>query len=483
MKHNMKHKKKKKLPPFIKAMLIIINLLTILFLLTTFILNVIPNKYLIIIVIVLFIIDIVTSLLLIKRKKKPRLIGIILSVILTILMSVGLVYEIKTNNFFDVITNNKKTVENYLIVVKKDKFNDIKELKNIATLTNNDTSYKLAKEKLKSIINIDNIDYEDSYSMLEDLLKDKIDSYLIEESQEKILSENNEDYSEKIKVIYEFKVEYKENSISKETDTTKQPFNVYISGIDTYNSINSVSRSDVNMVVSINPNTHKVSLVSIPRDYYVQLYNKPGYKDKLTHAGIYGIDTSIKTIEQLLDIDINYYVKFNFNSIIKLVDALGGINVYSEYNFQSGLYDDKTTQIYTYKKGINKLNGKQALSFARERYSFADGDRVRAAHQQAIIESIIDKVTSPSIVVNYTNLLDAMKDTFITNMDSDNLKKFIKKVLDENSKWEVEKTVLNGEGSLEYTYSYPKQKLYVMLSDEEEVNKAKEIIKKALTEE
>jgi LCP family protein required for cell wall assembly len=397
-----------------------------------------------------------------------------------ILLSIGLVYEIKTNSFFDIITKNKKVVENYLIVVKKDKFKDIKELNNIATLTIHDVSYKNAKEKLKKIVDIDNIDYDNTTSMVEDLLKDKIDSILIEESQEKIISENEEDYSSKTTAIYKFKVEYKENTISKNTDITKKPFNVYISGIDTYNSINSVSRSDVNMVVSINPNTHKVSLVSIPRDYYVPLYGKEGYKDKLTHAGIYGVETSIKTIENLLDIDINYYVKFNFNSIIKLVDALNGITVNSEYNFESGLYDENTTQVYKYKKGENKLNGKQALSFARERYSFADGDRVRAAHQQEIISSIIDKVTSPSIVVNYTSLLDAMSDTFVTNLDSDNLKKFIKKILDENSKWEVEKLVLNGTGSLEYTYSYPKQKLYVMLGDEEEINAAKEQINKVL---
>ena len=476
----MNNKKKKKLPKSIKIMLITTNLLTLLFLLTTILLNVIPTKYLIIIIIVLLLIDIITSILLIKRKPKLRLTGIILSFILMILLSIGLVYEIKTNSFFDIITKNKKVVENYLIVVKKDKFKDIKELNNIATLNIHDISYKNAKEKLKKIVDIDNIDYDNTTSMVEDLLKDKIDSMLIEESQEKIISENEEDYSNKTKAIYKFKVEYKENNISKDTDITKKSFNVYISGIDTYNSINSVSRSDVNMVVSINPNTHKISLVSIPRDYYVPLYGKEGYKDKLTHAGIYGVETSIKTIENLLDIDINYYVKFNFNSIIKLVDALNGITVNSEYNFESGLYDEKTTQVYKYKKGENKLNGKQALSFARERYSFADGDRVRAAHQQEIISSIIDKVTSPSIVVNYTSLLDAMSDTFVTNLDSDNLKKFIKKILDENSKWEVEKLVLNGTGSMEYTYSYPKQKLYVMLGDEEEINAAKEQINKVL---
>ena len=173
---------------------------------------------------------------------------------------------------------------------------------------------------------------------------------------------------------------------------------------------------------------------------------------------------------------------FNFNSVIKLVDALNGINVYSDQAFESGLYDEKTTQIYKYKKGNNYLNGKQALSFARERYSFADGDRIRASHQQAIIESIIDKVTSPSIVVNYTSLLDAMSDTFVTNLDSDNLKKFIKKTLDENNKWSVEKHVLNGTNSMEYTFSYPKQKLYVMLSNEEEIKISKEQIKRVIND-
>ncbi len=476
----MNSKKKKKLPKFIKIMLIILNLLTISFLLTTYFLNIIPNKYFIIISIILIIIDIIASLLLIKRKKNKRIIGIVLSIIISIALSIGLVYEFKTNSFFDVITNNKKVQENYIVVIKKDKFKDLKELKSLATLNIHDTSYKNAKDKINNITKLENKEYDDTLTMVDDLLKDKVDAMLIEESQEKILSENYEDYSNKTSILYDFKVEYIPTDISKNTDITKNSFNIYISGIDTYNSINSVSRSDVNMIASINPNTNKVSLVSIPRDYYVPLYNKVGYKDKLTHSGIYGIETSVKTVENLLDIDINYYVKFNFNSIIKLVDALNGIKVYSEQTFTSGLYDEQTTQQYTYYKGYNNLNGKQALSFARERYSFADGDRVRAAHQQVIIEAIIDKVTSPQVVVNYTSILDAMSNTFITNMESENLKKFIKKVLDENKKWEVEKLVLTGSNSMEYTYSYPKQKLYVMLSDEDSINEAKEQIKNTL---
>ena len=470
----MNNKKKKKLPKFIKIMLILIYLLTTAFLLTTCILNIIPNKYFIIITIFLVLFDIVTTILIVKRKKNKRIIGIILSILITIILSIGLVYEFKTNNFFDTITsNNKKVEENYLLVIKKNKYKDIKELKTIATLNIKEESYINAKKTINSKIKANNKEYDDTLTMLEDLINDKVDCILIEESQEKILSENYDGYKNLVSTLYSFKVEYIQEDITKDKDITKDSFNIYISGIDTYNSINSVSRSDVNMVVSINPNTHKVSLVSIPRDYYVTLYNKAGFKDKLTHAGIYGIETSVKTIENLLDIDINYYVKFNFNSIIKLVDALNGIRVYSDYTFTSGLYDEQTTEEYTYTKGYNTLNGKQALSFARERHSFADGDRVRAAHQQLIIESIIDKVTSPKIVVNYTSILDAMSNTFITNVESDNLKKFIKKVLDENANWSVEKLVLKGTSSTEYTYSYPKQKLYVMLSDEESINEAK----------
>ena len=232
------------------------------------------------------------------------------------------------------------------------------------------------------------------------------------------------------------------------------------------------------MLVTINPNTHKISLVDIPRDYYVHVDGKDGLKDKLTHAGITGVDTSVKTVEKLLDIDINYYVKFNFTSLVKIVDKIGPIRVYSDESFISGIYDPGVKKEYRYYKGWNTLNGEEALSFARERHAFDDGDRVRGKHQQVLIEAILKKITSPSIIINYPSLLDALSQTFITNLEDENLKKMIKLQIDENIDWQIEKYVLNGDNGFDYTYSYPKQKSYVMIPKEDSLNEAKDLIKK-----
>ena len=472
-------RKRKKLAPFIKMMLITVVLLTLVFLGLTFYLNVIPLKFYIPLTIFILLFAFVAVMLLIKRNRKKRITGLLMSLFLSVIFSFGIYYEAKTNDFIAKITSSKTVVENYLVVVSNNsKYKDVKELqdKKVGILDNLEEGYVKALATLDSKVKTENESYDDSHSATDALLSNDVEAIIIEDSQKSILDENYEGFMNNTKVLYTFKIESQEKNIQKGKDITKESFNIYISGIDTYGNINSVSRSDVNIIVTVNPNTHKISLVDIPRDYYVELYNK-GAKDKLTHAGIYGVDTSVKSIEKLLGIDINYYVKFNFTSVIKIVDELKGVRVYSDYDFYSGQYDPNTFEIYHYVKGWNSLNGKQALSFARERHSFNDGDRVRGAHQEALIEAILDKVTSPAIIANYTSLLDALSETFITNLDSENLRNFIKMQIDKNIKWEIEKFVINGEDSYEYTYSYPKQKLYVMSPNEESLDEAKEIIK------
>ncbi len=479
-KDKTKHTKRRSLPFLVKLMMLLINVLTIALIVITFKLNVLPMKFSIPLAILLVILDIITMIFL--KKKKKRKLGVFLFLILSITYGVGIFYECKTDNFFEVISgNNNKVIEKYMIVVKSNsKFNELKDLKDesFGLIEIDEDGYKKATSELEKKVKTNNKFYEDSYSVTDALLKDEVMAFLIEESQEKILEENYENYSSKTKILESFEIEVIEEEVKKDTDITNNPFNIYISGIDTYGSIKTQSRSDVNIIVSVNPKTHKIALVDIPRDYYVQLYKKNGLKDKLTHAGIYGINTSVKTIEKLLDININYYVKFNFTSLIKIVDKLGGIRVYSDYTFKSGLYDDNTTEEYMYYKGWNTLNGKEALSFARERHSFNDGDRVRGAHQEAIIEAILDKVTSPKIITNYTSLLDALSSTFITNLDDESMKKFIKMQIDKNIDWQVEKLVMDGKNGSEFTYSYPRQKLYVMIPTEESINEAKELVKK-----
>ena len=474
--------KRKKVPKFIAFLMLLINVLTIVLLVITFKLNVLPLKFYIPLAIVFVLFDLLVTILL--KKKKKRKLGLFLSLILLISYGVAIYYECQTDGFINTVTNNdNKVIEKYMVIVNNDnKYSDIKDLKDesFGLIEINEDGYKLAISELEKKIKTNNKYYEDSYSITDALLKKEVTGFLIEESQEKILEENYENFTNKTKILYTFEIQVTEESVKKETDITKNSFNIYISGIDTYGSIKTQSRSDVNIVVSVNPTTGKIALVDIPRDYYVQIYKKNGLKDKLTHAGIYGADTSVKTIEKLLDIDINYYVKFNFTSLIKIVDKIGGVRVYSDYTFKSGLYDDNTTEEFMYYKGWNTLNGKEALSFARERHAFNDGDRVRGAHQEALIEAILDKVTSPSIIKNYTSLLDALKDTFITNMDDNNLRRFIQLQLDKNIDWKVEKMVMDGNNGSEFTYSYPRQKLYVMIPKDESLQEAKDMINKII---
>lgn len=230
--------------------------------------------------------------------------------------------------------------------------------------------------------------------------------------------------------------------------------------------------SDVNMIMSVNPTTKEILLTNIPRDYYVKLHTFGEY-DKLTHAGIYGVDESIHTLEDLFDTKINYYVKVNFTSLVDIVDALGGVTVNSKYSFVS-------QDGYSYKKGENVLDGKKALSFARERKSFKEGDRVRGENQQLVLTALINKAMSPKIITNYVDILKALKGKFVTNISDDEITKLIKMQLEEGSSWSIKSISVNGSDAMDYVYSYKKTKLYVMKPDEETVLNAKNNMKKVL---
>ena len=249
-------------------------------------------------------------------------------------------------------------------------------------------------------------------------------------------------------------------------------FNVYISGIDTTGSISNVARSDANILATVNTKTHEVLLTSIPRDYYVTLHSKKA-KDKLTHSGIYGVSETVTTVEDLLDIDINYYVRVNFTTLIKLVDTLGGVSVYSDYNF--------TTAGYTFSKGYNRLNGKEALAFSRERYSFANGDNQRVKNQQQVIEAIINKVLdSKTILTKHTSILNSMEGSFQTNISQDEVSKLVQDQLNNMSSWKILNNSLTGTGSYGPTYSMGSQELYIMLPDSTSVQNAKQQIKSVM---
>ena len=271
-------------------------------------------------------------------------------------------------------------------------------------------------------------------------------------------------------------VPIKTSEIVKVVDVTNTPFNLFIIGSDSFGTIDKISNSDVNMLMTINPKTNQILLTSIPRDYYVEIYNTNGGMDKLTHAGYYGVETSVKTIENLLNTEINYYAKVNFTTVIDIVNLIGGIEVYSDYSFSEHAFFK-----YTYKKGYNKLNGEQALAFARERKSFNGGDRVRGQNQQKVIKAIIDKVTSSTALISkYSDILSAIEKSFQTNLDDKSITKLVKLQLNKMPSWEIINQSLDGSDSSAYTYSYPKKQLYVMKPNEETIIEAQNKIKEIL---
>ena len=299
----------------------------------------------------------------------------------------------------------------------------------------------------------------------------EVTSMVIQDGFMQVLSEANPETYDSLVILDSFEVKH----AIQPTAPTKLPDNsfvVYISGIDSYGSIATRSRSDVNILMAINPDTGKILLVNTPRDFYVNLRDYPGLPDKLTHAGVYGIDISMGTLEDLYGISIDYYLRINFNSLIEVVDALGGVEVESEYDFSAGGY--------SFTVGTNYLSGEAALAFARERYSFDGGDRVRGQNQQRVIEGIIKKISSPSILLGYDKILSSVQYSMETSMPSEMMSKMVKKQLSAGTNWSTESVSVDGTGASEYTYTYPGQALYVMIPDQETVDAAKAKIAEVL---
>lgn len=442
------------------------------------VLNILPTKYLIPIVIIFIGIDALIILFgyFKKLKKKGSVIYIILNILWCLVCIFGSFYLFKTINFMGGLGKSDQKTENYSVIVLNDsayeKVEDIKD-KEVGLVSYQSEGKTKAKEHLSSKVSVNYKDFETPQDLENALLDKDIDVIMLEDSYVEMFKEINEDFESLTRVIYSFSVQMKTEDISKDVSVTKEPFSIYISGIDTYGKISSVSRSDVNIVVTVNPNTNQILLVSIPRDYYVKLHGTTGYNDKLTHAGIYGVDMSVKTIEDLLGININYYVKVNFSSVIKIVDVLDGIDVYSEYTFKS--YSG-----YNFTKGYNHMNGEQALDFARTRKAFASGDRQRGKNQQAVIEALIRKCSSAAVITKYSSLLDSINGSFQTNMSTKEITSLAKYQLDKMPEWTVKSISLDGSDAYNYTYSYGRSKAYVMVPYESSIKEAQQALSEIL---
>lgn len=472
----MAKKKNNSKMSFMKYLSIFLLIVSVLILVLVYFINVLPIDYFIVLVVLVLIIDLVVIKLLLGSGKIRNVIGVILSIILIIIMVFGITYELNTIDFLKQFGFNTYKEELYnVLVLDESEYEELNDLDN-ATIGHLDENVheglNSAIEKIDQQIDFESVVLDDINSLVDNLEIEEVDAIILEDAQITMLEEDNNGLMDNFRIIASFDIETEIEVVSKEVNVTEDSYNILITGIDSYGSITRVSRSDVNMIVSVNPKDKKILLTSIPRDYYVYLSDYGDY-DKLTHTGIYGIDVTTKALEDLLDIDINYYVKVNFTTLVDIVDELGGITVNSNYDFTS-------IDGYHFSKGENNLNGKEALSFARERQAFSEGDRVRVENQQLVLTAIINKVLSAGIITNYNSLLNALSGEFLTNITNKEITDLIKWQIDCMYSWDIETISLDGSNAFDYTYSYKNQKLYVMMPYPESVNSAKEKINSVL---
>ena len=298
-----------------------------------------------------------------------------------------------------------------------------------------------------------------------------------------ILEEVYEDFQSQIKIIAQYSIESNTDSAvlgkAEEVNVEDETFNIYISGIDVYGPVSTKSRSDVNIIATVNPTTKQILLTNTPRDYYVVIPGVSGStKDKLTHAGIYGVESSMATLENLYDIDIPFYARVNFTSLITLVDAMGGVDVNSEFAFTTS---GEGGAVMNVQKGLNHFDGKQALAFSRERYNLAGGDNQRGKNQEAVLTAILQKAMSPALLANASELITSVSDCVETNMTRTEMAKFINMQLSDAESWEIESTAATGTGDSQACYSSGSQLLYVMWPDEASVAEISEKMQQVLS--
>lgn len=419
-------------------------------------------------------------LLLTLFKKGKHLVTVLL-VLFSIVVGVSL-FAFKS--LVDVADNINKTasyseIEMKVVVPANSSISDVSELTNVQAPTSADESNinaLIANIKSEKGVEL-TVDPVDSYqSAYENLINSSSQAMVLNSSYSSLLELSYNDYESNLKTIYTYKIKKAIEDTAKTTD--KNVFNIYISGIDTSGAVSTVSRSDVNLILTVNMNTHKILMTTTPRDSYVRIPDGGADQyDKLTHAGIYGIETSVKTLENLYDIPINYYARLNFTSFVKLINALGGVTVYNDQAFTS-LHGN-----YNFGVGnINLTSGEEALGFVRERYSLEHGDYDRGNNQLKVIQAIVEKLTSFQSVSNYSDVISTLQDSIQTNMPLNTMMSLVNEQLDSGKKFIFSSQEVTGTGSTGQLTSYamPNASLYMIQLDDASVAKASQAIKNVM---
>lgn len=459
------------------------GIVSILFLGTVFVLDMLPIKYLAVVVAMVAVFFLI-ALWRQKKKKGRSVLGSILSIIMILLLGLASFYIGKVNGAMGAVTGGGTyKIDNMVVaVLDEDPAQTLEDAKDYTFGVQYQLGGDDVKEAVETIneelsMKIATAEYGGMQELAAALHDGEVKVIIYNEGYTGLLEEVFEGYEENVRILYSYQIqkeiEVSKTESTKEVSVTEDVFTVYISGIDVYGDISKNSRSDVNILATINPKTRQILLTTTPRDYYVTIPGvSNGKKDKLTHAGIYGIDASIATLENIYETDIDYYARVNFTSVVEIVDALGGVDVYSEYAFTT------THGGYSIKKGTNHMNGDQALGFARERYSLPGGDNQRGKNQQAVIVAMIKKMISPQILMSAGSIIDSVGGNVQTNMSNDQIQDLVKMQLNEGGSWNIYSVAATGTGDSNYTYSMPGTALYVMNPNQNSINEIMDLMKR-----
>ena len=460
---------------------ILYAILALVLLFTMFNYNFLSFRFLNIIITIGLLVVLAISIFLQKTKKSPLL----TTVVLVIFSLVSLVGIFGFKQMIDITNRMNQTaafseVEMSIVVPKESDIKDVSQLTSVQAPTkvdknNIETLMSALKKDKKVDVKVDDVaSYQEAY---DNLKSGKSKAMVLSGSYASLLESVDSNYASNLKTIYTYKIKKKNSNSAKQVDS--KVFNIYISGIDTYGSISTVSRSDVNIIMTVNMNTHKILLTTTPRDAYVKIPDGGADQyDKLTHAGIYGVETSEKTLENLYGIKIDYYARINFTSFLKLIDQLGGVTVHNDQAFTSlhGKFD--------FPVGDIQMNSEQALGFVRERYSLDGGDNDRGKNQEKVISAIVNKLASLNSVSNFTSIVNNLQDSVQTNMSLDTINALANTQLDSGSKFTVTSQAVTGTGSTGQLTSYamPNSSLYMMKLDDSSVESASQAIKNLMEE-
>lgn len=453
---------------------------SVVFMIALFVLDMLPVKYLAIVagLLLIALLIVFTSQLLSKKK---GIAGKIFSVLMSVILAVGSFYIFKANGTVSEISGSGTKVDKVVVaVLADDPAESIQDAKDYSF----GVQYALKGEEIQETVSAINEELgsaiaETEYRSVQEqataLHNGEVQAIIYNEAYNGILSEEFGDFGNSIKVIYSHSIETKvENNAAEQVEVKDDTFTVYISGIDVYGAIETNSRSDVNIMAVVNPTSHQILLVTTPRDYYVEIPGISGGElDKLTHAGIYGVDASMATLGQLYDTTIDFYARVNFTSLVEMVDALGGVDVYSEQAFTTS---EDTGLVMNVVQGENHFNGQQALAFSRERMNVDGGDFQRGKNQQAVITAMIKKAVSPAILVGANGILNSVSGNVDTNMSQDQIQTLIKSQLSDGGAWNIKSVAAEGTGDQQYCFSSPGSLLYVTQPDPNSVASIKAMI-------